>query len=667
MKQNQIYVFAVASALIFSGCSHIANQVPAAPLHQELAAQFEGDIIAVMATLAAPHLLVGKLDTKLGGIEALAAHPEIATNPLFNRAKRIELLGSAFDKAENWLMHGIDPNAGFGVILHRDLFAVLIIKVTDLGKLLALAERAGAGVGITQGNTNGVTRFTLGEESGLMIDLGGRSALVMGKKGLAYGPAKLKRELTKPAKSLAERQAWKMLAPTGAADFTLVGDTEVALHSIKSAGNKEQALKLLRGIGLSMDASSSSVSLWVGETLKRALSLITGAKRSLPAIANPLLAPDQLAFRLRLGLPTLVEGLNILLPSEAGTIKVGIGRADQMLSQMGMSVKMLTEALSGDIIVGLPVSALNEKNPEASNFTQVIAVLAANDQKALETVVQRLARLATAMGGKELTIGGRPAMVLPAGPMPIYLVLAHGGLVLGLSPEVIEARLKTAAKVAAPVVAAPNTIVGLYVDSKRSVEEKVAKAQAELKAADASDKAELEAKLAAAKFGEAFAQIDNSLADRGELLVGSGSGMMVIATVGVLAMVAIPNFIKFQCRAKQSEAKANLQAAWAAHQSYFLEYDKFTSIEQSGFGIEPGNRYTYCFSATDCVSCDTAQASCKATLERAKAACKSAFYNNESRDFKLCAAGNLDNNNQDLDVWTIDFNKALININNDCQ
>ncbi|HEX9605302.1 MAG TPA: prepilin-type N-terminal cleavage/methylation domain-containing protein, partial [Myxococcales bacterium] len=36
--------------------------------------------------------------------------------------------------------------------------------------------------------------------------------------------------------------------------------------------------------------------------------------------------------------------------------------------------------------------------------------------------------------------------------------------------------------------------------------------------------------------------------------------MIVVAIIGILAAIAIPNFIKFQARSKQSEAKANLKA-----------------------------------------------------------------------------------------------------------
>lgn len=68
--------------------------------------------------------------------------------------------------------------------------------------------------------------------------------------------------------------------------------------------------------------------------------------------------------------------------------------------------------------------------------------------------------------------------------------------------------------------------------------------------------------------------------------------------IGVLAAIAIPNFIKFQSRAKQSEAKVQLKSAFMAEQMYFVDKQKFsTSPEEVGFSPERGNRYLIAFSA----------------------------------------------------------------------
>ena len=47
--------------------------------------------------------------------------------------------------------------------------------------------------------------------------------------------------------------------------------------------------------------------------------------------------------------------------------------------------------------------------------------------------------------------------------------------------------------------------------------------------------------------------------------------MIVVAIIGILAAIAIPNFIKFQLRSKASEGKINLAAIRTANESYFAE------------------------------------------------------------------------------------------------
>ena len=70
--------------------------------------------------------------------------------------------------------------------------------------------------------------------------------------------------------------------------------------------------------------------------------------------------------------------------------------------------------------------------------------------------------------------------------------------------------------------------------------------------------------------------------------------MIVVAIIGILAAIAIPNFIKFQARSKQSEAKANLKAMFTAEKAYLQEKDNYnTQINTVGFSPERNNRYAY--------------------------------------------------------------------------
>ena len=75
--------------------------------------------------------------------------------------------------------------------------------------------------------------------------------------------------------------------------------------------------------------------------------------------------------------------------------------------------------------------------------------------------------------------------------------------------------------------------------------------------------------------------------------------MIVVAIIGILAAIAIPNFIKFQARSKQSEPKANLKGLFTAQKSYFNEKDSYsTAIGLIGFSPERGNRYAYYVDST---------------------------------------------------------------------
>ena len=70
--------------------------------------------------------------------------------------------------------------------------------------------------------------------------------------------------------------------------------------------------------------------------------------------------------------------------------------------------------------------------------------------------------------------------------------------------------------------------------------------------------------------------------------------MIVVAIIGILAAIAIPNFIKFQARSKQSEAKANLKALFVTEKAFLQSQDRYsTSFSEVGFAPERNNRYAY--------------------------------------------------------------------------
>lgn len=75
--------------------------------------------------------------------------------------------------------------------------------------------------------------------------------------------------------------------------------------------------------------------------------------------------------------------------------------------------------------------------------------------------------------------------------------------------------------------------------------------------------------------------------------------MIVVAIIGILAAIAIPNFIKFQAKGKQAEANSQLKAIFSAQKANFpINQGYWSDIGGIGFSPERGNRYLYDLGAT---------------------------------------------------------------------
>ncbi len=57
--------------------------------------------------------------------------------------------------------------------------------------------------------------------------------------------------------------------------------------------------------------------------------------------------------------------------------------------------------------------------------------------------------------------------------------------------------------------------------------------------------------------------------------------MIVVAIIGILAAIAIPNFLRFQLKAKTSEGKTNLAAIRTSEESYYAEFGIYVSANAS--------------------------------------------------------------------------------------
>jgi prepilin-type N-terminal cleavage/methylation domain-containing protein len=169
--------------------------------------------------------------------------------------------------------------------------------------------------------------------------------------------------------------------------------------------------------------------------------------------------------------------------------------------------------------------------------------------------------------------------------------------------------------------------------------------------------------------------------------------MIVVAIIGILAAIAIPNFIRFQARARQSEANSNLKTLFTGLRTFSKR--PHSEIRVPGFAPERGNRYSYhmndpCTTAEDRSGIDLVQSSTDDCIEADRfkfpglpalftpVAPASAVWNTkatgngmavtpglfgtgEDWDFFGIAAGDVDNDSADTaDTWIVSSSDGFV-------
>lgn len=70
--------------------------------------------------------------------------------------------------------------------------------------------------------------------------------------------------------------------------------------------------------------------------------------------------------------------------------------------------------------------------------------------------------------------------------------------------------------------------------------------------------------------------------------------MIVVAIIGILAAIAVPNYQGFQRKARQAEAKTMLGAVYTGEKAYFAEYQGYTN-HMPKIGVAPDGTMNYLF------------------------------------------------------------------------
>ncbi len=78
--------------------------------------------------------------------------------------------------------------------------------------------------------------------------------------------------------------------------------------------------------------------------------------------------------------------------------------------------------------------------------------------------------------------------------------------------------------------------------------------------------------------------------------------MVVVAIIGILAAIAVPNFQRFTAKSKQSEAKSSLSALYSAQRAFQAEWGSyFADFVNVGYQPTGQVRYRHGFSAAGLV------------------------------------------------------------------
>ena len=140
--------------------------------------------------------------------------------------------------------------------------------------------------------------------------------------------------------------------------------------------------------------------------------------------------------------------------------------------------------------------------------------------------------------------------------------------------------------------------------------------------------------------------------------------MIVVAIIGILVAVAIPNFMRYQAKAKQAEAKIALGGIWT-HATTTLAVQNgsyvISDLSQLGYGVTGASRYSYWYDVSGTPTAipggSTATGPCNVNSSPAGVAATAS-------SFTAGARGNIDTDST-CDDWIINDLRVLSNTMND--
>lgn len=163
--------------------------------------------------------------------------------------------------------------------------------------------------------------------------------------------------------------------------------------------------------------------------------------------------------------------------------------------------------------------------------------------------------------------------------------------------------------------------------------------------------------------------------------------MIVVAIIGILAAIAVPNYQKFSAKSKQGEAKSNLSALYSAEKAFQNEWQTYTPLFLN-IGLKPEGllRYNFGFMESHAWTQPTSYTGAMGATFHATGFCASAAESMSecmmdvstvaipaaptfattltAIAFTANAVGDIDGDTF-IDSWTINNTKQIANVLND--
>ena len=163
---------------------------------------------------------------------------------------------------------------------------------------------------------------------------------------------------------------------------------------------------------------------------------------------------------------------------------------------------------------------------------------------------------------------------------------------------------------------------------------------------------------------------DSRAGRKARAILQADDGLLMLAALGSVAGAAIPNFTRFQNRAKEANARVALQSVYTAQSAFFAEKRRYCrTFKECGYTPNLDDKYILFMTPKELAfapGSDDFTRTVMATEARDALALANVKPRVEKKKFLVAAVANLDGD-ETMDIWTIDETGNLVHVVSDIE